>query len=120
MGTAIAGTAFLKVDGAMMALKGNFIVSPSPVERTGIAGQDRVHGYQEMPRVPYIEGDISTVPEINVEDIDGLTDVTVTAELINGKVYVLRNAWAKAGHEINTAEGTFKARFEGESCDEIT
>ena len=27
-----------------------------------IAGQDGVHGYQELPRVPYIEGDLSTMP----------------------------------------------------------
>jgi hypothetical protein len=62
MAQRIAGIAFLTVDGDQMALRGNFTVSPSPVERTMIAGQDGVHGYQELPRVPYIEGDLSTVP----------------------------------------------------------
>jgi Phage tail tube protein len=115
----IAGTAFLKVDGNMLALKGNLTVSSSPVERTGIAGQDYVHGYQELPRVPYIEGDISTLPEISTEDLEAITDATVTAELINGTDYVLRNAWTKGPIEINTHDGQFRIRFEGVSCDEI-
>jgi hypothetical protein len=50
----IAGTAYLKVDGQMYPLKGSLTVSITSVERNGIAGQDYVHGYQELPRVPYI------------------------------------------------------------------
>jgi tail tube protein len=120
MGVAIAGTAFLKVDGDQYPLKGSFTVSPSAVERTGIAGQDYVHGYAEVPRVPYIEGDISSRPEISLEDIELITDATVTAELINGKTYVLRNAWCRSAIELNTRDGQFRARFEGETCDEIS
>lgn len=120
MGVAIAGTAFLKVDGNQYPLKGSFTVSPSPVERSGIAGQDFVHGFQELPRIPFIEGDVSTVPEISLEDIDAITDATVTAELKNGKTYVLRNAWCKSALEINTADGQFRVRFEGYQCDEIS
>jgi hypothetical protein len=119
MGAPIAGTAFLKVDGSQYPLKGAFTVSPSPVERTGIAGQDRVHGYQELPRVPFIEGDISTLAGLSLEDIGALTDVTVTAELINGTVYSLRNAWCKDAFEINTRDGQFRVRFEGLEADEI-
>ncbi|UEM11736.1 phage tail tube protein [Bradyrhizobium barranii subsp. barranii] len=120
MGVAIAGTAYLKVDGNQYPLKGSFVVSPSAVERAGIAGQDYVHGYSELPRVPYIEGDISSRPEISLEDMELITDATVTAELINGKVYVLRNAWCKSALELNTYDGQFRARFEGQACDEIS
>jgi hypothetical protein len=116
----IAGTAFLKVDGNQYPLKGNFTVSSSALERAGIAGQDYVHGYQELPRVPYIEGDVSTLPEINLETVDATVDATVTAELINGKVYVLRNAWCKGPLDINTRDGQFRVRFEGLSCDEVS
>ena len=51
MAIRFAGIAFLSVDGRQYQLRGNFTVSPSPVERTMIAGQDGVHGYQELPRV---------------------------------------------------------------------
>jgi len=115
----IAGIAFLKVDGDLYPLRGNFTVSPSPIERAGIAGQDYVHGFSELPRVPYIEGDVSTVPELSVEDVANIINATVTAELANGKTYVLREAWSRAAFELNTREGQFRVRFEGVSCDEI-
>jgi len=115
----IAGTAFLKVDGSMYPLRGNLTVSATPFERTGIAGQDNVHGYQELPRVPYIEADVSTQPEVSTEFLETVVNATVTAELINGKSYVLRNAWTKGPIDVNTADGQFRIRFEGVQCDEI-
>jgi len=119
MAQRFAGIAYLYVDGNQLALRGNFTVSPSSVERTMIAGQDRVHGYQELPRVPYIEGDISTVPEISLEDLEFQTDVTVVADLANGKRYTLANATCKAGIEANTRDGQMRVRWEGLYCDEI-
>jgi len=120
MAQRFAGVAFVMVDGNQLALRGNFTVSSSPVERTMIAGQDGVHGYQELPRVPYIEGDISTVPEINLEDLDGQTDVTVTAQLANGKQYSLIQATCKAALENNTRDGQVRVRWEGVWCEELS
>jgi len=40
MSQRVAGVAYLKVDGQIYPLRGNFTVSPSSVERAGIAGQD--------------------------------------------------------------------------------
>lgn len=119
MAQRIAGTAFLKIDGNMLPLRGNFTVSPSAVERTFLAGQDYVHGYQELPRVPWIEGDISSTPEVSMEDLEAMVEVTVTAELANGKVYVLKEAGCKSALENNTREGQFRVRWEGTTCEEI-
>jgi hypothetical protein len=119
MAQRFAGVAYLMVDGDQLALRGNFTVSPSPVERTMIAGQDGVHGYQELPRVPFIEGDVSTVPEINLEDLDGQTDVNVVAQLANGKQYSLVGATCKAALEANTRDGQVRVRWEGLWCEEI-
>jgi hypothetical protein len=119
MGQRIAGTAFLKVDGAIYPLRGNFTVSPSSLERAGLAGQDYVHGFSEMPRVPFIEGDVSLVPELSMTVVETVTNSTVTAELANGKVYVLREAWCRSAFELNTREGQTRIRFEGVSCDEM-
>lgn len=119
MAQRIAGIAFLKVDGNLYPLRGNFTVSPSALERAGIAGQDYVHGYSELPRVPFIEGDVSLDPALSMETIETLVDVTVTAELANEKVYVLREAWCRSALELNTREGQVRVRFEGVSCDEI-
>lgn len=119
MGVRIAGIAWLKVDGDQYPLRGDFTVSPSPYERTGIGGQDYVHGYSELPRVPFISGNVSLVPELSIEDIEAITDATVTAELANGHVYVLREAWTRAAFELNAHDGQVNVRFEGTSCDEL-
>src|SRR5260221_8032194 len=119
MGTKIGGTAFCKVNGPQLPLRGSFLVSPSAVERAMVAGQDYVHGYTELPRVPFIEGDFSTLPEVSLEQIEAQVNVTVTAELLNGKVYVLKEATVKSAFEVNTRDGQFRAGWEGTSCDEI-
>lgn len=119
MATKFAGIAYLQIDNQQYALRGNFTVSPSPVERTMIAGQDGVHGYQELPRVPFIEGDLSAVPNLSLATLDSLVDVTVTAQLANGAVYTLVGATCKAGLEENTRDGQVRVRFEGLWCEEI-
>jgi hypothetical protein len=115
-----AGIAMLTVDGAQMNLRGNFTVSPSMVERTMIAGQDRIHGYQELPRVPFIEGDISVTPDLNLAAVEQQINVTVVAWLSNGKVYNLANAMIKSNMEVNTRDGQVRLRWEGVSVTETT
>jgi hypothetical protein len=116
---AIGGTAFCKVNGTQLPLRGNFVVSPSAVDRSMVAGQDYVHGYLETPRVPFIEGDISTHPDVSLEDLERQVGVTVTAELRNGKTYVLKEAISKSAFEVQTATGQVRVRWEGTSCEEI-
>src|SRR5215469_2873023 len=120
MAIRFAGIAYLSVDGRQYQLRGNFTVSPSPVERTMIAGQDGVHGYQELPRVPYIEGDLSTVPGLLLDDLEAETDVTVIAQLANGMQYTLTGGTCKAGFENNTRDGQVRVRWEGLACQELT
>jgi hypothetical protein len=43
MAVRFAGVAFVMVDAMQYRLRGNLTVSPSPVERTMIAGQDYVN-----------------------------------------------------------------------------
>jgi Phage tail tube protein len=119
MAQRIAGIAFLKVNGQLYPLRGNFTVSPSALERAGIAGQDYIHGYSEMPRLPAISGDVSLVPELSMDDVEAVTVATVTAELANGKTYVLREAWCTSALELNAREGQVRVTFQGVSCDEI-
>jgi Phage tail tube protein len=120
MAQRIAGIAFLTVNGTQLSVRGNFTVSPSAVERTMIAGQDGVHGYQELPRVPYIEADLSTIPSLLLENLEAETDVTVIAQLANGMQYTLTGGTCKGGFENNTRDGQVRVRWEGLACQEIT
>ena len=118
MAVRIAGIAYLSVNGNHLSLRGNFMVAPTFVERTMLAGQDGVHGYQELPRVPYIEGDISTMPDLNIMDLANQVNVTVVAQLANQKQYTLNQAVCKAGLELNTRDGQTRVRWEGITCQE--
>jgi hypothetical protein len=119
MAVRFAGIAFVMVDGNQLPVRGNLTVSPSPVERTMIAGQDSVHGYQELPRVPYIECDVSTLPDLPLEDLEAQTNVTVVAQNANRMQYSLIGATCKAGLEINTRDGQARIRWEGLAMQEI-
>lgn len=115
----IAGTAYVKVDGAQYSLSGSLTVSVDSVEREGKAGLSGVAGYSEMPRVPFIEGEFYLTADLSLKAVEAFTDVTVTAELANGKTYVLRNAWTAGAREANAADGTVTIRFEGMAGEEL-
>lgn len=115
----IAGVAYVKFDGRQLPIKGGWKVGYNKVKREGVSGQDSVHGYKEMPQVPYLEGDVSTTRDVSLDVLLSITDATVTAELANGKTYVLRNAWTADSYEIESEEGKLKVRFEGMDIDEI-
>jgi hypothetical protein len=115
----IAGVAYIFVDGRQYPLRGDLTISIDTIEREGIAGQDGVHGFTETPRVPWIEGAISDLGELSLVALQAMCDVTVTAELANGKVYVLRNAWTSTPREFAAADGQATVRWEGMSAEEL-
>ena len=119
MANRVAGVCYVKADGQQYTLGGSCTVSPSSVEREGVVGLSGPAGYKETPRIPFVEIEVVTTPDLSIEAVDKITDATVTAELANGKTYVLRGAWSKAAVEINAADGTTTIRFEGLSCEEI-
>lgn len=112
-GQRIAGTAFLKADGAQYLLAGSLTVSIDNLERDGKAGLSGVAGYGEAPRVPFIEGEVFLTADLSTATLLAMTNVTVTAELANGRTYVLSNAWTAKARELNAADGTTTVRFEG-------
>lgn len=115
----VAGVAYVYVNGQQYPLRGNLTVSIDTVEREGIAGQDGIHGYIERPRIPWIEGDFSDLGGLSLVALQRMIDVTVTAELANGKQYVVRNGWTSTAREFDAAEGQATVRWEGMAGEEI-
>lgn len=114
-----AGILFLKVNGATQDAKGNFTYNLGRGKREAIVGADKVHGYKEMPQVAFIEGEITDASSLNLAALLATDDATVTLQLANGKVVVLRNAWYAADGNAQTEEGNIQVRFEAESAEEI-
>jgi len=115
----VGGVAYIKVDGTQYLLRGDLTVSPDMFERKGVAGQDGIHGYTETPRMPTIKATLTDIGGLSLEAFQHMTAVTVTVELNNGKVYVLRDAWTSAARELNTSEGSLDVTWEGMSCEEL-
>ena len=120
MANRISGIIYLRIDGVRRNAKGNFTWNLGQPKREMIVGADGVHGFKEMPQVPFIEGEITDTSDLSVTDLVNLTDVTVTLELANGKIIVLRNAVYTADGNVQTEEGNVQIRFEGVSAEELS
>ena len=115
----VGGIISLKIDGDMHFAKGDFTYNLGLPKKEGVVGSDRVHGYKEVPQIPFIEGEITDRQEMSLEALMSINDSTITLELANGKVIALREAWNAAEGTGNTGEGNIGVRFEGMSAEEV-
>jgi len=113
----IGGTLFVALNGVRLSVKGNWTVGFGQPKREGVAGMDGVHGYTEKVQVPFIEGEATARGEVDVPALLNAKDATITAELANGKVAVLRDGWHAGDGQLGTEEGTLPLRFEGLSLE---
>jgi hypothetical protein len=121
MSQRIGGILFIKVNGVQFKAKAtNFEIIHGNNKKEGVAGIDGVHGYKETIVIPSISGAITDDIDLDMKALHGNEDVTVTAELANGKVCVLRNAWYSAQDEaVGSEEGEIPFKFEGKSLEEV-
>lgn len=119
MGNRRAGIAYFKVDSKQYDVKGNFTYNLGKPKREGIVGHDGVHGYKELPQIPFIEGEITDNKDIDLEKFLELDGVTVTLELANGKTILLRDAWNASDGNGESEDGKIAVRFEGISAEEV-
>lgn len=113
------GLISLQVAGEIYDAKGNFTYNLGRPKREAIVGHDSVHGYKELPQVPFIEGEITDRGTLDLESLITVENATVTLQLANGKVIVLRDAWFAAEGTGNSEEGNVGVRFEGKSGEEV-
>lgn len=115
----VGGIIALKIDGDLAKAKGAFTYNLGMPKRDAIVGADVVHGYKEVVQIPMIEGEITDTREMSLEALLLTDEATITLELANGKVIVLRSAWYAGEGTGNTEEGNIAVRFEGLSAEEI-
>ena len=113
MANALAGTATIAVDGRNYLLEGSFRYSPSRANRETLTGMDGVHGYKETPVAGFMSATLRDTQGLSVSDLNAMTNVTVTVQLANGKVVVMRNAWTAGVQEVDSVDGKVDVRWEG-------
>lgn len=116
----VGGIAFFKIDGAQYSIRGKFEVMPMNTKKTGVSGQDGVHGFTEMPALPGFKGTITDLSGVSVQQLQDLAQSTMTLEQDNGKVWILRDGWLEGEISINTEEGSYDAEFRGMDMRELT
>jgi hypothetical protein len=119
MSSRLAGLLEASCNGNLFQAKGNWTYNLGKNKRDAIVGSDRVHGYKELPQVPFIEGEATDAPDLDVEALQNTTNATITLNLANGKTIVLREAWYAHEGGIGTEEANIPIRFEGMSCEEV-
>ena len=112
---AIAGTAFISVDGKSYNVIGEGTYAPTGGSRETLTGQSGIHGFKEMSKPGFISWNGRDASGVAIGALQAATDATVVLQAANGKTIIGRNMW-RAGDgpiEVNTEEGSFSVRFEG-------
>lgn len=115
----IGGTLFAKVNGAQVKTKGSWTYNLGNPKREQVVGSDGVHGYKELPQVPYCDGIITDQPDLDVSALQNIVDGDIILELANGKTVAFRNACYAADGDVTTEEGEIQVRFEAEGAREL-
>jgi hypothetical protein len=113
------GIIAVQINGEIQDAKGNWTYNLGRPKRDTILGADTVHGFKEVPQPAFIEGEITDRSTLNLDALTTIEDATITLELANGKVIVLRSAWFAGEGTGNSEEGNLAVRFEGKSAEEV-
>lgn len=113
MAKAIAGACYIKVDGEQLSVNGSVSCLANTVTREAIMGSTGVAGFSETPVAPTISGTFNMTKAFPLEKITSATDMTITAELANGMVFTLSDAFVTGEVSFGASEGTVSITFTG-------
>lgn len=109
----IAGVCYIKVDGEQLEVKGSIETPLSENVKETQMGANGPAGYSEVAQRPYIKGTFFFLDNFPIEKLSTGTDMTITAELANGKTYVLSQAWKEGESAVSNDDGTVELEFSG-------
>ncbi|MGG7557783.1 phage tail tube protein [Pseudomonas sp. ES3] len=109
MGQKIAGTAYVKVDGAQLTISGGGEAPLMDKKRETVSPGF----YKEEELAPYLKMTALHTPDFPHKALTQGTDMTVTFEFNNGKVYVLSGAYLVGEPASKADDGTLDLQFDG-------
>lgn len=113
MGQRVGGTSYVKVDGVQMVISGNIEAPLGKFNRETIT---KGH-YKEEEVVPFLSGEYVIPKGLDTDKITKGTNMTITTEFANGKVYTLSGAYVVGDANVGSDEGKASIRFEGDEGD---
>lgn len=109
----VAGTCYIKADGEQFEVSGGVEVPLMDVKRETVMGSNGPAGYKETALRPYVKATVIVGPDFPLARIQSATDMTVTAELANGMVYTLSDAFVEGEPGLKNDDGTSDLEFSG-------
>lgn len=109
----IAGICFIKLDGDQLEVSGGVEVPINDTVRETKAGPNGPAGFSEVAVIPSVKVSAFLTPDFPREKVAQSTDMTITAELANGKTYVLSGAFLVGDASAKQDDGTVDLEFNG-------
>lgn len=113
MAKRVAGICYIKVDGEQLEVSGGVECPIVDLKRETVMGLSGPAGLKETALEPYIKLNAIFMPTFPLSTIQTNTDMTITAELANGKVYTLSGAFVKGEPAAKGDDGTVELEFGG-------
>ncbi|MDO9235947.1 MAG: phage tail tube protein [Aquabacterium sp.] len=113
MAKRVAGICYIKVDGEQLEVSGGIEVPLLEVKREAVMGLAGPAGMKETALEPYVKLSAIFMPDFPLDKLQTNTDMTITAELANGKVYTLSGAFLAGESSAKGEDGTTELQFSG-------
>lgn len=114
----LGGTAYVKVNGRQIALRGNLKLRLDKFVGESRAGMDGVHGFIEKPQAPGFDGEFSATSDITITELRALKDSTWVVEMNSGRSATFIEARTTVAMELDGAEGSFNMSIDAMDCHE--
>ncbi len=85
-------------------------------KRTPVVGALKVHGFTAEIVPPMLSCKITQTRDIDVSDVDAITEATILWEGDDGINYVITGGFCQGESELNEKAGEITASFSGVSC----
>ena len=113
MAKRIAGICYIKVNGEQLEVSGGVECPAMPVKREAVMSLTAMAGYKETAVKPFIKLTALFTADFPLVLLQESTDMTITAELANGKVYTLSGAFVEGEPSAKGDDGTMELEFAG-------
>ena len=114
MGKRVAGICYIKVDGTQLEVKGGVECPLTSTAKEAVMGLNGVAGYKETAKRPFVKVSAIFTADFPISTLANGSNMTVTVEMANGKVFTLAGAWLEGdGNDANAEEGTIELEFSG-------
>lgn len=113
MGKRVAGTCYIKVDGDQLEVSGGLECPITDTTKETVKGVNRPAGFKETNRTPSTKVTAIFRDDFPMDKVANATDMTVTSEFPNGKVYTLSEAYLVGEPSAKADDGTVELEFEG-------